>query len=104
MRILHRSLAIQLPVAVLCANSLIVLSITCAGAAPMAQLKPSVLKPVVATKAATSDLPADFPKPDIDGAVMTPDGKPAADAKVTWVTRDKDEKNPLTAATDDQGR
>ena len=55
-------------------------------------------------EAANPFLPKDFPKPDIDGTVMIPTGKPVAGAHVTWITGDKDDKTALIAITDDYGK
>jgi len=82
----RRRSAIYLPVALLCAGNLIGFAVVSGKAAPASVVK------------------KEFPKPDVDGTVMKPDGTPAAGAMVTWGTGKEDKLPPLTAVTDDKGQ
>jgi len=79
-------------------------TMTAAKSAAPAKPRPAPVAKKDDADAANPFLPKDFPKPDIDGTVMTPDDKPAVGARVTWVTAEKDDKNLLVAVTDEQGR
>jgi len=114
MPISHRFAAAGLPITILCVNSFVALSVTSVPAAPQvksARTKPApLIKSGAAAKAKDEVeivnplLPKGFPNPDVAGTVMIPDDKPAVGARVMWITGEANDKNPLIATTDDQGR